>query len=191
MCLRAVPLLLPKENHHQINIEVVGDNENESTESFWISYSNGVNVQIPEPFNTITIENDDYNYNPSDSGFTTPLSYPGFNLVWADEFDSTALNTDDWNYETGNSGWGNEESQFYRSGDHNARVQDGYLIITAKEKDSQEHLLPPLESLPKQSTFQYGRIDIRARLPTGKVYGLRCGCLVITLALRDGPLVAS
>ena len=153
----------------QINIEVVGDDENESTESFWISYSNGVNVQIPEPFNTITIENDDYNYNPSDSGFTTPLSYPGFNLVWADEFDSTALNTDDWNYETGNSGWGNEESQFYRSGDHNARVQDGYLIITAKREGfSGAPFTSARTTTQNNQSFQYGRIDIRARLPYGQ-----------------------
>ena len=157
------------ESTTNIDITLVGDEENEGDENFWISYSNGTNVSIPEPFNTITIENDDFNYDPSDSGYTTPNSYPGFNLVWADEFSGTTLNTDDWNYETGASGWGNEESQFYRSGNNNAKVENGYLIITAKEESfgGAPYTSARLTTEGNQS-FQYGRIDIRARLPYGQ-----------------------
>lgn len=157
------------ESTTKIDITLIGDQENEGDENFWISYSNGANVSIPEPFNTITIENDDFNYDPSDSGYTTPNSYPGFNLVWSDEFEGTALNTDDWNYETGASGWGNDESQFYRSGDNNAKVENGYLVITAKEESfgSAPYTSARLTTEGKQS-FQYGRIDIRARLPYGQ-----------------------
>lgn len=157
------------ESSANIDITLVGDEENEADENFWISYSNGANVNIPEPFNTITIENDDFNYNPSDSGYSTPNSYPGFNLVWSDEFDGTALNTDDWNYETGASGWGNQESQYYRSGDANAKVENGYLVITAKEETfgGAPFTSARLTTENKQS-FQYGRIDIRARVPYGQ-----------------------
>ena len=157
------------ESTTNIDITLVGDEENEGDENFWISYSNGTNVNIPEPFNTITIENDDFNYDPSDSGYTTPNTYPGFNLVWSDEFSGTSLNTDDWNYETGASGWGNEESQFYRSGNNNAKVENGYLIITAKEESfgGAPFTSARLTTEGNQS-FQYGRIDIRARLPYGQ-----------------------
>lgn len=157
------------ESTTHIDITLVGDEENEGDENFWISYSNGTNVNIPEPFNTITIENDDFNYDPSDSGYTTPNSYPGFNLVWSDEFSGTSLNTNDWNYETGASGWGNEESQFYRSGNNNTKVENGYLIITAKEESfgGAPFTSARLTTEGNQS-FQYGRIDIRARLPYGQ-----------------------
>ena len=161
---------IPKgESTTKIDITLVGDEENEGDENFWISYSNGTNVNIPEPFNTIIIENDDFNYNPSDSGYSTPNSYPGFNLVWSDEFSGTSLNTDDWNYETGASGWGNEESQFYRSGNNNTKVENGYLVITAKEESfgGAPFTSSRLTTQGNQS-FKYGRIDIRARLPYGQ-----------------------
>ena len=152
-----------------IPIEIVGDEEAEMNENFWIGYQNGENVDIPNPFNVITLENDDNSFTQSDSGYTTPLTYPGFTLVWNDEFDGTALNTSDWNYETGASGWGNEESQYYRSGTNNAEVTDGYLIITAKQENygGAPFTSARLTTQGKQS-FKYGRIDIRARLPFGQ-----------------------
>lgn len=39
------------------------------------------------------------------TGYSTPMSYPGYTLVWNDEFDSTAL-SDDWTFEIGNGNWG-------------------------------------------------------------------------------------
>ena len=112
-----------------IPIEILGDEEAEQSENFWIAYQNGENVNIPNPFNAITLENDDNSYNQSDSGYTTPLSYPGFTLVWSDEFDGAQLNTSDWNYETGASGWGNQESQYYRSGTSNCEVMTSQLDV--------------------------------------------------------------
>lgn len=154
---------------YSIQIPILTDEDWESDENFWIAYSNGSEVSIPEPFNVITIDNDDTNYNPSDSGYSTPLSYPGFNLVWQDEFDGMSLNTADWNYETGNSGWGNEESQYYRAGSNNATVGDGYLTITAKEENygGAPYTSARITTENKQS-FKYGRIDIRARMPFGQ-----------------------
>ena len=154
---------------YSIQIPILTDEDWESDENFWIAYSNGSEVSIPEPFNVITIDNDDTDYNPSDSGYSTPLSYPGFNLVWQDEFDGMSLNTADWNYETGNSGWGNEESQYYRAGSNNATVGDGYLTITAKEENygGAPYTSARITTENKQS-FKYGRIDIRARVPFGQ-----------------------
>ena len=32
----------------------------------------------------------------SDVGYTTPMEYEGYRLVWHDDFDSNAVNTDFW-----------------------------------------------------------------------------------------------
>src|SRR5258706_9450029 len=65
------------------------------------------------------------------AGYTTPDHYTGMTLAWQDEFNGDHLNTGDWNYETGGSGWGNHELEVYT--EQNTSVQDGYLIIHAKQ----------------------------------------------------------
>jgi beta-glucanase (GH16 family) len=102
------------------------------------------------------------------TGYTTPMSYPGYILVWNDEFDGTELSSD-WVFDigTGSSGWGNNELQYYT--DENVEVAGGYLIITAKEEnfDSQEYTSSRVKTQGRKS-FEKGRIDIRAALPFGK-----------------------
>jgi len=151
-----------------IPITIYGDEVPEDTESFWVSFSNPVNVTIPEPFASITLLNDDGAPPIEDIGYTTPNSYPGKTLVWEEDFSGIDLNLADWNYETGASGWGNNESQYYRGGNRNAELDQGFLRITAKEET---HLGAPYTSARittqgKQS-FKYGRIDIRAKVPYG------------------------
>lgn len=106
---------------------------------------------------------------PVGEGYSTPLSYNGYNLVWNDEFDGTSLNTDDWQFEigTGNSGWGNNEKQYYRR--ENTKVENGLLVIEAKEESYQgsPYTSSRITTQGKQS-FMYGRIDIRAILPKGQ-----------------------
>lgn len=101
-------------------------------------------------------------------GYTTPLSYPGYTLVWQDEFNGTTLSSD-WTHEigTGNNGWGNNELQYYKA--ENTEVKDGYLVITAKREpfNGQQYTSSRIITSGKQS-FKYGRIDIRAVLPQGK-----------------------
>lgn len=103
------------------------------------------------------------------TGYSTPESYDGMTLVWQDEFEGESLNLEDWTFErgTGSNGWGNNELQFYR--EENTSLQDGYLIITAKEEDyeGREYTSSRIVTQGKQS-FQYGRIDIRAALPNGQ-----------------------
>jgi len=151
-----------------IPLTIYGDEESEETETFWISFSNAVNVTIPEPYASITLRNDDGVPPIEDIGYTTPNSYSGKTLVWEEDFSGIDLNLSDWNYETGASGWGNNESQYYRGGNRNAELDQGYLRITAKQET---HLGAPYTSARittqgKQS-FKYGRIDIRAKVPYG------------------------
>ena len=106
--------------------------------------------------------------NPPAGGYETPLTYPGYTLVWSDEFDGTSL-SDDWTYEigTGSNGWGNQELQYYR--EENASVSGGNLIIEAREESfgGSNYTSARIISMDKQE-FKYGRIDIRAAMPYGQ-----------------------
>ena len=103
------------------------------------------------------------------SGYTTPKSYSGYELVWQDEFSGNELNVDDWNFEigAGNNGWGNNELQYYRS--ENVSVSDGMLTIEAKAEffNGNNYTSSRITTQDKES-FKYGRIDIRAALPYGQ-----------------------
>lgn len=102
------------------------------------------------------------------SGYSTPLTYPSYNLVWNDEFDGNQL-SNNWTQEigTGNSGWGNNELQYYRP--QNTEVKDGYLMITAKKEPFADRQYTSSRIITKgKQSFKYGRVDIRAALPKGK-----------------------
>lgn len=102
-------------------------------------------------------------------GAESPTSYDGMSLVWEENFDGTTLDPTSWSHETGTgtNGWGNFELQYYRP--ENTTLQDGNLIITAKEQSYQgsNYTSSRIVSMNKR-TFQYGRIDIRAVLPQGQ-----------------------
>lgn len=89
-------------------------------------------------------------------------------LIFEEQFDGNSLNESIWNYELGNGcphicGWGNNERQYYTK--HNVGVKDGHLVITAT-KDS---LYQSGRITTKgKFEFQYGTIEVRAKLPTGQ-----------------------
>lgn len=91
-------------------------------------------------------------------------------LVWNDEFSYTGLpDTSKWNYDMGGHGWGNNELQFYTAHRiENARVSGGKLIIEArKEKwDNRDYTSARLISKGK-GDWQYGRIEVKAKIPQG------------------------
>lgn len=102
------------------------------------------------------------------TGYSTPISQPGYTLVWNDEFDGTSLSSD-WVHEigNGNSGWGNNELQYYR--EENVAVANGYLTITAKKENfgGYGYTSSRIKTQGRQS-FEKGRIDIRAAVPYGQ-----------------------
>jgi beta-glucanase (GH16 family) len=102
------------------------------------------------------------------------LDAADWKLVWSDEFNYQGLpDPAKWDYETGFVR--NHESQFYtRSRLENARVEDGHLVIECrKENYTPSNNVPvhytaaSLITLNKES-WQYGRIEVRAKLPHGK-----------------------
>ena len=165
----------PGETVKRIDIRIVGDEVIEPKESFQIRFYNPANAKLANDAVTITIDDDDDNTAgltiPS-GGYSTPTSYAGYNLVWADEFDGTALNPANWSFETGdgcpgNCGWGNNELQYYR--EDNTSVVGGYLVITAKKQQfgNRDYTSSRLVTKGKKQ-FKFGRVDIRAALPEGK-----------------------
>ena len=91
--------------------------------------------------------------------------------TWSEEFNyNGAVNSDFWTYEIGNGdwGWGNGESQYYTSSLNNVRVEDGVLKITAKRENIAGFEYSSARIITRDKfEFQYGRVDIRAKLPTG------------------------
>lgn len=107
-----------------------------------------------------------------DDGYETPLSYDGMELVWQDEFNGDALDLTKWNYEIGDGcpnlcGWGNNELQYYR--EENTKVNDGKLTITAQNQNfSGRSYTSSRITTQDKYEFQYGRVDIRAKMPEGQ-----------------------
>lgn len=168
-------LFAPGETTATIDIKIVGDEVKEPREQLQIKLYNPLNVKLEHELITINIEDDDNNaagLTIPTSGYTSPTSYPGYNLVWADEFDGTELNSANWTYEIGdgcpvNCGWGNNELQYYRN--ENTAIVDGNLVITAKKQSfgGKEYTSSRIITKGKRQ-YKFGRIDIRAALPKGK-----------------------
>lgn len=156
------------EQDAEVRFTIKGDTDYEDDETLWVAFSQPSEVLLPNPFYTVTLENDDP-YSGNDSGYVTPTSYSGYALVWNEEFDGTSLNSADWNYETGGHGWGNNELQNYRNDPSNIRVENGRMIITARKEQfgGSEYTSARLTTQGKKE-FQFGRIDIRAKLPKGQ-----------------------
>jgi beta-glucanase (GH16 family) len=112
----------------------------------------------------------------------------GYKLVWNDEFDYTGKpDASKWGYDYGFIA--NQEKQYYTDSLKNARVENGYLIIEAhKEKIANKDFKNPnikdwarykreIDTAQYTSArikteglaaWQYGRIEVRAKLPKGR-----------------------
>ncbi len=90
-------------------------------------------------------------------------------LVWSDEFDGETINPENWTYDLGASGWGNNELQNYTDREENARIEDGILIIEAREEEykASDYTSARLKTQTLQS-WAYGRVEARMKLPTGQ-----------------------
>lgn len=95
----------------------------------------------------------------------------GWQLVWADEFDGEGLpDSARWGYDVGGHGWGNDELQHYTGGrPENARVAEGRLIIEARREPMEGREYTSARLVTKhRGDWLYGRIEARARLPSGR-----------------------
>jgi beta-glucanase (GH16 family) len=109
------------------------------------------------------------------------LIIPGFSqdsvfdsLVWSDEFNTDGpVDTVKWFLQTrlpDGGSWYNREMQHYTNRTDNSRVEDGVLKIVAKKETftdqgyTKEYTSARLNS---KFAFQYGRVEIRAKMPAG------------------------
>ena len=90
-------------------------------------------------------------------------------LVWADEFDTDgAPCADNWGYDLGAGGWGNDEVQYYTDRPENVVVENGLLKITAIAESFSGSDYTSARILSKNKfDFTFGKIEVRAKLPTG------------------------
>ena len=128
------------------------------------SFSDYSEIVEPITINNIPVVGEQ----PPSAGYSSPLSYPGYSLVWNDEFEGNTLSSD-WVFEIGNGnwGWGNNELQYYL--EENVSVENGVLTITAKNNsfNTFDYTSSRIKTQGNQS-FKYGRIDVRAALPFGQ-----------------------
>ena len=96
-------------------------------------------------------------------------------LVWSDEFNYTgAPDSSKWNYDIGDGcpnlcGWGNEELEYYTSRTENVRVENGMLIIEARKENYANRRYTSAKLVTRGIVdWQYGRIEVRAKLPSGR-----------------------
>lgn len=152
-----------------VDISIPGDSLRQASQVFYLELSDPSNCTISVSQATGTINNDG-TYLPTDSsGFSTPITYAGYKLVWNDEFNGKKLNESDWNYETGGGGWGNNELENYTSRPQNIFLSSGNLVIEARKEDySGSQYTSARITTQGKKEFTYGRIDIRAKLPVAK-----------------------
>ncbi len=166
----------PSVNEKEITLTIRGDLVKEEDETFELRLFDAANADLSNDRITITILNDDINpadfINIPETGYTTPESYDGYNLVWQDEFAGETLNPANWTYELGdgcpgNCGWGNNELEYYRP--ENTLMTRGHMVIEAKQENFGGKNYTSSRIITKNKReFKYGRIDIRAVLPEGK-----------------------
>jgi beta-glucanase (GH16 family) len=116
---------------------------------------------------------------------STPAWAADWKLVWADDFNEPGLpDPAKWGYETGFIR--NNEQQYYTSErKENARVEDGVLVIEARKERFKNAAYDPNATRGRRrrefadytsaslttrgkASWTYGRIEVRAKLPSGR-----------------------
>jgi beta-glucanase (GH16 family) len=133
-------------------------------------------------FNRVVIQVNGENNNDFVVAFIDDVYYngtiavdPEFDvLVWSDEFDGEgAIDNSKWHHQTllpNGSSWYNGEIQHYTDRVDNSNVSNGNLnIIGKKETYTHQGVTKQYTSarLNSKFAFQYGKVEVRAKLPTG------------------------
>jgi beta-glucanase (GH16 family) len=96
---------------------------------------------------------------------TTTVGSTTYPLAWSDEFDGTSLNSANWTPEILPAYRYNNEVQSYTDSSDNLKVEGGSLLIQAK-KSGTSWTSARINSQEKR-IFKYGKIEFRAKLPSG------------------------
>jgi beta-glucanase (GH16 family) len=130
----------------------------------------------------------------------------GWTLVWSDEFDGDGVDPAKWDFDIGNGffdyrvhawvpGWGNEELQYYTREPRNVFVEDSVLYIRALKESLHGCGYTSARLKTRRSdghalfAKQYGRFEVRARVPHGK--GMWPALWMLPVHDAYGPWAAS
>jgi len=98
-----------------------------------------------------------------------PATTGGWRLVWQDEFNGTL--DPDWVFDIGRgtNGWGNNELQYYTRRPENVRVENGVLVIEARQEtyEGAAYTSARLKTEGRRA-FGYGRFEARIQVPRGQ-----------------------
>lgn len=131
-------------------------------------FSTQVNSLIPDKPNDSSLE---FTHNKNQTNTPAPEfeEIPGWKLIWHDEFNGNTINEQYWTLQKGGEIWGNNELQNYTDRPKNAFVSDGNLIIRGLKENYDGYHYTSARIVTKEKVdFQYGRIDIKAKFPSGK-----------------------
>ena len=105
---------------------------------------------------------------PGSPATTTAPAAAGWALVFSDEFDTPgSLDPTKWGYELGYIA--NDEKQYYTSRSENVRAEDGNLVIEGRKEAYQGYGYTSARINTRgRFEFVYGRVEVRAKLPTGR-----------------------
>jgi beta-glucanase (GH16 family) len=133
-------------------------------------------------FNRVVIQLNGENNNDKVVAYLDDFSHqdtiiisPVFNkLVWSDEFDvDGSIDDTKWFQQTklpAGGSWYNGEIQHYTNQDSNAYVTDGMLHLVARKESFTDQGVTKTHTsarLNSKFIFTYGRVEVRAKLPSG------------------------
>ena len=158
-------------NKATISVPVIDDAINEVDEKLMLTFTEEANLSFSLP-SVIGVIRDNDQPVYDETGYTTAETYFGYNMEWSDEFSGDALNLDDFNFDLGDGcpnlcGWGNNELEWYTNEEKNIFLEDGKLVIRALKEGSTNYTSAKIHTKDKQH-FQFGRLDIRAKMPEGQ-----------------------
>lgn len=144
-----------------------------------------LNAGSPPPtqrsdFNRVVIQVNGENNTDNVVAYIDDVMYEASNqpvftqLVWADEFNTNgAVDNMKWHHQTqlpSSGSWYNGELQHYTNRLINSNVNNGLLKIVAKKEtftDQGQTKSYTSARLNSKFAFQYGRVEVKAKLPTG------------------------
>ena len=108
---------------------------------------------------------------PIPSPTPAPWERAGWDIVWHDEFEGTELDRTNWTFDIGGNGWGNQELQMYTDRPENILLENGMLVIEARQEPElvggREYSSARIKTQGLHA-WQYGRIEARIKLPYGQ-----------------------
>ncbi|MGL1936068.1 MAG: glycoside hydrolase family 16 protein [Fibrobacterales bacterium] len=139
--------------------------------------SQSSSLELPQSSSSTLINSSEYSSSEPYSS-SSPMSssqdhsdptIKGWKLKWNDEFNGTgAVDPNKWSYETMEPGANNNELQKYTTREKNSYQDDGFLNIVGREDwwQSYQYTSARIKS-HGHFEFTYGRVDVRAKIPSG------------------------